>query len=57
MILKHPVKHDKWYASMNLATVYYNMGSYDSSLFYAKYALAKITQSTSRATAIKVLYI
>ena len=42
---------------MNLATVYYNMGSYDSSLFYAKYALAKITQSTSRATAIKVLYI
>ncbi|HNP24361.1 MAG TPA: tetratricopeptide repeat-containing sensor histidine kinase [Panacibacter sp.] len=40
-------KNDKWYASMNLATVYYNMGSYDSSLFYAKYALAKITQSTS----------
>ena len=40
-------KSDKWYACMNMATVYYNMGSYDSSLYYAKYALEKITRSTS----------
>lgn len=40
-------KNDKWYACMNMATVFYNMGSYDSALYYARYALEKISRSTS----------
>jgi len=40
-------RNDIWYACMNIATVYYNMGNYDSSLCYAKEAIKKVSNSNS----------
>ncbi|GAB2839594.1 ATP-binding protein [Ferruginibacter profundus] len=35
-------RNDIWYACMNMATVYYNMGNYDSSLYYSNEAIKKV---------------
>jgi len=35
-------RNDIWYACMNMATVFYNMGNYDSSLYYSNEAIKKV---------------
>ena len=35
-------RNDIWYACMNIGIVYYNMGNYDSALYYSKEALKRI---------------
>ncbi len=36
---------DIWYACMNIGIVYYNMGNYDSALYYSKEALKRINDA------------
>ena len=38
-------RNDIWYACMNIGMVYYNMGKYDSALYYSKEALKRIDNS------------
>jgi two-component system, NtrC family, sensor kinase len=35
-------RNDIWYACMNIGTVHYNMGNYDSALFYSNEAIKRI---------------
>jgi two-component system, NtrC family, sensor kinase len=38
-------RNDIWYACMNMGTVYYNIGNYDSALYFSNEALKKIDNS------------
>ncbi|MGG9962203.1 ATP-binding protein [Ferruginibacter sp. SUN106] len=40
-------RNDIWYACMNMATVYYNMSNYDSSLYYSKEAMKRVANANT----------